>query len=57
MSQKRAYKQYSKEFKEAAVGLMREQGYSVPDDAESLGVATNLLYRRKDKIEQQLEGK
>ena len=57
MSQKRAYKQYSKEFKEEAVALVREQGYSVPDAAESLGIATNLLYRWKEKVEQQLEGK
>ena len=57
MSQKCAYKQYSKEFKEAATALVREQGYSVPDVAELLGVATNLLYRWKEKIEQQLEGK
>ena len=56
MSQKRAYKQYSKEFKEEAVALVREQGYSVPEAAESLGVSTNLLYRWKDKIEQQLAG-
>jgi len=57
MSQKRTYKQYSKEFKEEAVALVREQGYTVPEAAKSLGVASNILYRWKDKIESQLEGK
>ena len=57
MSQKRTYKQYSKEFKEEAVALVREQGYSVPEAARSLGVASNILYRWKDKVEAQLEGK
>ena len=57
MSQKRSYKQYPKEFKEEAVALVREQGYSVPEAAKSLGIATNMLYRWKEQIEQQLEGK
>lgn len=37
MSQKRSYKQYSKELKDEAVALVLEQGYSVPDAAKSLG--------------------
>ena len=57
MSQKRTYKQYSKEFKEEAVALVREQGYSVPEAARSLDIASNMLYRWKEKIEAQLEGK
>jgi len=57
MSQKRTYKQYSKEFKEEAVALVREQGYSVPDAAKSLGIASNMLYRWKERFEAQLEGK
>ena len=57
MGQKRTYKQYSKEFKEEAVALVKEQGYSVPEAAKSLGIATNILYRWKDKIESQKEGK
>lgn len=55
--QKRTYKQYSKEYKEDAVALVREQGYSVPEAVKSLGIASNILYRWKDKIESQLEGK
>ncbi len=57
MGQKRSYKQYPKEFKEEAVALVREQGYSVPEAAQSLGIATNMLYRWKDQYEQQLAGK
>jgi len=57
MSQKRTYKQYSKEFKEEAVGLVLEQGYSVPEAAKSLGIASNMLYRWKEHIVAQREGK
>lgn len=57
MSQKRTYKQYTKEFKEEAVALVREQGYSVPEAAKSLGIASNMLYRWKEQIEAQLDGK
>ena len=57
MGQKRAYKQYTKEFKEEAVLLVREQGYSVPEAAKSLGIANNMLYRWKQHIEGQQQGK
>lgn len=57
MSQKRTYKQYSKEYKEEAVALVHEQGYSVPEAAKSLGIANNMLYRWKENIEAQAEGK
>tara|TARA_R110000787_G_C13354578_1_gene439432 strand:+ start:67 stop:357 length:291 start_codon:yes stop_codon:yes gene_type:complete len=57
MSQKRSYKQYPKEFKEEAVALVLDQGYSVPQAAKSLGIAANMLYRWKDLHEQQAEGK
>lgn len=56
MSKKRAYKQYTQEFKEEAVGLVLEQGYSVAKAAESLGISTNLLYKWKDKIAGQAAG-
>lgn len=56
MSKKRQYKQYTKEFKEEAVALVTEQGYSVPEAAKSLGVNPNLLYRWKDKSEEQQAG-
>ncbi len=57
MGQKRTYKQYSKDYKEEAVALVREQGYSVPEAAKSLGLASNMLYRWKEQIESQLKGK
>ena len=52
MSKKRAYKSYSQAFKEEAVALVTEQGYSVPQAAESLGIRTNQLYQWKQKQEQ-----
>jgi len=57
MSQKRTYKQYSKDYKEEAVALVKEQGYSVPEAAKSLGLASNILYRWKEQIESRLEGR
>ena len=38
MSKKRIYKSYPKEFKEEAVALAREQGYTVSQAAEAVGV-------------------
>jgi putative transposase len=49
MSQKRSYNQYPPEFKEEAAALVTEQGYSVPGGCEFLGIATNMLYRWKEK--------
>lgn len=56
MTTKRTYKQYPKEFKEEAVALILEQGYTVPEAAESLGINPNILYKWKDKIEEQQQG-
>lgn len=56
MGQKRSYKQYPKEFKEEAVAVVREQGYSAAEAAKSLGVATSLIYHWKDQQEQVLQG-
>jgi transposase len=56
MGQKKAYKHYPKDFKEEAVNLVLEQGYSVPEAARSLGIATNMLYRWKQQIEDQRQG-
>ncbi len=57
MGQKRTYKQYSKEYKEEAVALVPEQGYSVPEAAKSLGIASNILSLWKSKTGSQPEGK
>ena len=56
MSQKRTYKQYSNEFKEEAVSLVNDQGYSVPEAAKALGINANILYRWKEKFEAQQAG-
>ena len=56
MSQKRTYKQYSTEFKEEAVSLVNDQGYSVPEAAKALGVNPNMLYRWKEKFEAKQTG-
>jgi len=53
MSEKRTNKQYSAEFKEEAVALVQDQGYSVSEAAKSLGIGTSLLYKWKEKIEAQ----
>jgi len=57
MGQKRSYKSYTKAFKLEAVNFVNEQGYSVPEAAKSLGINTNLLYRWKQQIEDQQQGK
>ena len=57
MSQKRSYKQYPKEFKDEAVALVLEQGYSVSEAAKSLGITAGMLYKWKELHEQQAEGK
>ncbi|PMM21073.1 transposase [Vibrio breoganii] len=56
MTEKRAYKRYPKEFKEEAVAFVREQGYSVAQAAEAVGVTTTVLCKWKEKLEAQLEG-
>ncbi len=56
MGQKRTCKHYSKNYKEEAVALVREQGYTVLEAAKSLGIASNMLYRWKEQIESQHEG-
>ena len=56
MSQKRQYKQYPKAFKEEAVTVVNEQGYSVPEAAKSWGINPNLLYRWKDKVDELAAG-
>ena len=56
MTQKRSDKQYPQEFKEEAVAVVTEQGYTVPKVAEALGIATNMLYRWKQNAEKQKAG-
>ncbi|WNO59677.1 transposase [Rheinheimera sp. MMS21-TC3] len=56
MNQKRKYKTYSKEFKEEAVALVTDQGYSVAEAAEAVGVNPNQIYKWKDHLEAQASG-
>ena len=51
MNQKRVYKNYPQAFKEEAVALVVDQGYSVAEAAKSLGIRANQLYDWKAKIE------
>jgi len=51
MTEKRINKSDSKEFKEEAVELITEQGYSVAQAASAVGVRTNQLYRWKQEQE------
>ena len=56
MNQKRKYKTYSKEFKEEAVSLVTDQGYSVAEAAEAVGVNPNQIYNWKKQQEEQANG-
>jgi transposase len=56
MSEKKTAKSYPQEFKEEAVALVIEQGYSVPEAAKSLGIAVSLLYNWKAKFEKEKAG-
>jgi transposase len=56
MNQKRQYKTYTKAFKEEAVALVIDQGYTVPEAADSLGLRANLLYGWKQQFEDKQSG-
>lgn len=47
MNQKRVYKSYPKEFKEEAVAVVTDQGYTVVEAAKSLGIRANQCYFRR----------
>jgi transposase len=51
MNQKRQYKIYTKAFKEEVVALVIDQGYTVPEAAQALGIRANLLYGWKQQFE------
>lgn len=53
---KRKNRSYTNEFKQEAVALVTEQGYSVPKAAASLGITDKLLYNWKAKFEAQQSG-
>jgi len=57
MKTKRTYKTYPREFKEEAVALVTEQGYSIQKAADSLGIRSNMLHRWKGQLEAEKAGK
>ena len=56
MSLKKSHKNYPQEFKDEAVLMVSEQGYSVAEAAKSLGVGTSVLYKWKEKFEALRQG-
>ena len=56
MNQKRQCKTYTKAFKEEAIALVIEQGYTVSDAAQSLEIRANLLYGWKQQFEDKQSG-
>jgi transposase len=52
MKTKRQYKTYTSEFRNEALALISEQGYSVQEAASALGVTTSLLFSWKQKVEE-----
>lgn len=56
MSLKKSHKNYPQAFKNEAVLMVLEQGNSVADAAESLGVSTSQLYNWKVKPEALQQG-
>lgn len=53
---KRMNRTYTTEFKQEAVALVVEQGYSVAKAAASVGIADKLLYNWKAKFEAEQSG-
>jgi len=53
---KRTNRSYTNEFRQEAVALVTEQGYSVPKAAASLGITDKLLYSWKAKFEAEQAG-
>lgn len=53
---KRTNRSYTAEFKQEAVALVTEQGYSVPKAAAPLGITDKLLYNWKAKVETEQSG-
>ena len=53
---KRTNRFYTAEFKQEAVALVTEQGYSVPKTAASLGITDKLPYNWKAKFDAEQSG-
>ena len=55
-SSKRKNNTYTSQFKEESVALVTEQGYTVIEAAEAVGVRPNQIYGWKQRIEDQASG-
>lgn len=49
-------RKYSQEFKEDAVKLITEQGYTIAEAARSLGIRKNMLRRWKKELHEEANG-
>jgi transposase len=49
MNTKRTYRTYSKAFREEALALISDQGYSVQAAADAVNVTTSLIHTWKQK--------
>ena len=55
-SSKRKNKTYTQQFKEETVALVTDQGYSVIEAAEAVGVRPNQIYNWKQRIVDEATG-
>ncbi len=55
-SSKRKHKTYTQQFKEETVALVTDQGYSVIEAAEAVGVRPNQIYNWKQRIVDEATG-
>ena len=55
-SSKRKNKTYTKQFKEETVALVTEQGYTVQEAADAVGVRANQIYNWKQRIAEEASG-
>ncbi len=56
MAEKRTKRRFTEQYKEEAVALVAEQGYSVSKAAEAVGVTAAMLYKWKEKLEAHASG-
>jgi len=55
-SSKRKNKTYTQQFKEETVALVTEQGYTVTEAAEAVGVRPNQIYIWKQRVSDEATG-
>jgi transposase len=55
-SVKRKYKTFTKQFKEETVALVKDQGYTVQEAVDAIGIRTNQIYNWKQRIAEEASG-